>query len=157
MNKMVKPIGKLRAFYTTRVTGVKSAWTAKFIFVASNAWSPVQAAWLDNQLSQPTTFTFVVMNSPLDDTRAPCLSGTGPNNASSIISRHPYTLIIAGHNHTYAYYARQKEVIVGNGGAPLSGAANYGFVIARQQANGSLLFTAYDYQTNAATSTFTVH
>lgn len=89
-------------------------------------------------------------------TTAPCLSGTGANNADTIISQHPYTLLIAGHTHTYAYYAGEKQVIVGNGGAPLSGSIDYGYVIARQQANGSIVFTEYDYATNAVSSTFTV-
>ena len=84
----------------------------------------------------------------------PCV--TASPSADSITTSHPFTLIIAGHTHTYAYYASEKLVVVGNGGAPLSGSTNYGYVIARQQANGSILFNEYDYMTNAVSNTFTV-
>jgi hypothetical protein len=77
-------------------------------------------------------------------------------NADTIISGHPLTLLIVGHTHTYAYYASEKQVVVGNGGAPLSGSVDYGYVIARLQSNGSILFNEYDYATNAISNTFTV-
>ena len=74
--------------------------------------------------------------------------------------QHPYTLLIAGHTHTYAYYTASSgqpaQVIVGNGGAPLANSVDYGYVIARQQANGSIVFNEYDYMTNAVSNTFTV-
>jgi hypothetical protein len=65
-------------------------------------------------------------------------------------------LLIAGHTHTYAYYASEKQVVVGNGGAPLAGSIDYGYVIARQQRNRSIAFSEYDYATNAVESSFTV-
>ena len=45
---------------------------------------------------------------------------------------------------------------MGNGGAPLTGSVDYGFVIAAQQADGSMLLNAYDYATNAVTNSFKV-
>ena len=34
--------------------------SAKFVFVACNAWNSTQATWLDQQLAAATTYTFVV-------------------------------------------------------------------------------------------------
>jgi hypothetical protein len=65
-------------------------------------------------------------------------------------------LLIAGHTHTFGYYANEKQVIVGNGGAPLSSNINYGYVVARQRADGAIVFKAYDYATNAVIKTFAV-
>jgi hypothetical protein len=155
-SNMLTPIGQSLPYYTINVNGTNNAWTAKFVFVACNMWSATQAAWLDSELSTSTTYTFVVRHEGTIATTAPCISGTGSMNADTIISGHPLTLLIAGHTHTYAYYSSEKQVIVGNGGAPLAGSVNYGYVIARQQSNGSILFNEYDYQTNAVSNTFTV-
>ena len=61
-----------------------------------------------------------------------------------------------GHTHTYAYYRSDKEVVVGNGGAPLSSSVDYGYVIAMQQPSGDVQLTAYDYQTHTTIGSFTV-
>jgi len=156
VSAMLTPISETLPYYTINVNAPANAWTAKFVFVACNAWSATQATWLGTELAKPTTYTFVVRHEGTLATTAPCLSGTGSNNADTIMGQHPYTLLIAGHTHTYAYYANEKQVIVGNGGAPLTGSVNYGYVIARQQAGGSIQFSAYDYATNAVTNTFTV-
>jgi hypothetical protein len=155
-SKMLAPIGESLPYYTINVKSTSNAWTAKFVFIACNMWSPTQASWLSSALSTPTTYTFVVRHEGTIANTAPCLSGTGSNNADTIIGQHPYTLLIAGHTHTYGYYASEKQVVVGNGGAPLSGSVNYGYVIARQQSNGSIQFTEYDYATNAVGGTFSV-
>jgi hypothetical protein len=156
VSHLLTPISQTLPYYTINISGTNNTWTSKFVFVACNAWSPTQAAWLDTQLSTPTTYTFVVRHEDSSATTSPCLSGTGANNADTILSMHPYTLLLAGHTHTFAYYASQKEVVVGNAGAPLTGAVNYGYVIAQQQANGSVVFSEYDYSTNAVGQTFTV-
>jgi hypothetical protein len=157
-SNMLAPINETLPYYTIDVSssaGVSPAWTSKFVFVACNAWSTTQATWLANALATPTTYTFVVRHEGTTATTAPCLSGTGNQNADTIMSQYPYTLLIAGHTHTYAYYSSQKQVIVGNGGAPLSGSVDYGYVIARQQGT-SIVFDSYDYSTNAIIGTFTV-
>jgi len=156
-SNMLAPINQTLPYYTININGTGNAWTAKFVFVACNAWSPTQATWLANQLSTSTTFTFIVRHEGSDAPTAPCLSGTGSNNADTIITQHPYTLLIAGHTHTYEHLGSNtpNQVIVGNGGAPLSGSINYGYVIA-QQSGTSITFTDYDYSTNAAVSSFTV-
>jgi hypothetical protein len=156
LSKMLAPINQTLPYYAIHVNGTNNAWTAKLVFVACNAWSSAQATWLGTTLSQPTTYTFVVRHEGSIATTAPCLSGTGSNNAGTIMAQHPYTLLIAGHTHTYAYYASEKQVIVGNGGAPLSGSINYGYVVATQQSNGMMQFKEIDYSTNTVQSTFTV-
>src|SRR5262249_14875183 len=49
---------------------------AKFLFVAANAWSPTQQSWLQQQLADPTTYTFIVRHEPASTTEAP---GVGPS------------------------------------------------------------------------------
>lgn len=64
-------------------------------------------------------------------------------NADATISRYPYTLQIAGHRHTASHNQKGKEIIVGNGGAPLV-SGNYGYVIVQQQPNGNIRVDFYD-------------
>ena len=49
------------------------------------------------------------------------------------------------------------ELVVGNGGAPLTGNVGYGYVIAQQRpSDKAIRFTAYDYLTRAVIRTFMV-
>jgi hypothetical protein len=153
-NSLLSPIRQTLPYYTIHINAPNGKWTSKFVFVACNAWSSTQATWLAAQLSLSTTYTFVVRNEPSSANTAPCLTATP--SADTIMKAHPYTLLIAGHSGTYAYYASEKEVIVGNGGAPLSSSVDYGYVIAQQQVDGSIVFKEYDYRTNAQQATFTV-
>jgi hypothetical protein len=153
-SNMLAPISQALPYYSININSTTNAWTSKFVFVACNMWSPAQATWLASTLSTPTTYTFVIRHESPGTSGAPCV--TASPSADSITTAHPFTMIIAGHTHTYAYYSSEKLVVVGNGGAPLSGSTNYGYVIARQQANGSILFNEYDYSTNAVSNTFTV-
>jgi len=153
---MLAPIDKTLPYYSIPINGTDNRWTAKFVFIACNYSNATRAQWLETELPNPTTYTFIVMNSPLSETTSPCLSGTGTDNAYNIISQYPYTLIIAGELGTFAYYAPDKEIIVGNGGAPLSGSVDYGYVVAAQQPDGNMQFSAYDYQTNAVIESFEV-
>ena len=156
MSKLVRPEGHGRPYHVMHFHDPYNVWTAKFVIIAGNAWDAAQAAWLNRVLAEPTTYTFIVRNPSTVDNMAPCLAGKGSSNADTIISKHPFTLLIVGHTHTYAYYASEKQLIVGNGGAPLAGSVNYGYVIGTRQPNGTLKFTAYDYSTNAVVSTFMV-
>ncbi len=47
----------------------------------------------------------------------------------TIIDQHDLTLLIVGHTHEYHHDPRNREIIVGNGGAPLTSGVNYGYVI----------------------------
>ncbi len=151
LDKMLAPIAVTTPYYTVNIGSTTSAWTAKLVFIAANAWSAKQATWLAAELAKPTTYTFVVRHESASANTAP---GVTPSQA--IIAQHPYTLLIVGHTHTYAHYASEKQLIVGNGGAPLTGGVNYGYVIARQRADGAMVFQEHDYTTNQVNDTFAV-
>lgn len=119
-------------------------WTAKFVFVAPNAWDSTQAAWLTKTMEQNTTFTFVVKHEP-DYDNSEC-SGCGASD--QILESYPVTLYIYGHTHTYSYTAPNK-LVVGNGGAPLDGPSDqYGYVVCRQQSDNSIACSESDYDSN---------
>jgi glycine/D-amino acid oxidase-like deaminating enzyme len=149
MTKMLAPLGVENPWYTVEVASTTGAWTAKFVVVAANAWSASQGAWLDAELAKPTTYTFVVRHESVNAATAP---GVAPSEA--IMAKHRYTLAIVGHSHEYRYDRYAREIIVGNGGAPLTGASNHGYVIARQRADGAIVFTSYDFVANAVVETF---
>jgi hypothetical protein len=151
LQKMLMPLGQSQPYYTIHINGTNDAWTAKFVFVAANAWNQAQATWLAAELAKPTTYTFVVRHEGTSATTAP-----GVTPSAQIMAQHPYTLLLAGHTHTFEYFASERQVITGNGGAPLTGSVNYGYVIAQQRADGAIEFTAYDYSTNAAQTKFAV-
>ena len=140
--KMLQPIGQSAPYYNFGVDSTNGMWTAKFVFVAANAWDDAQAIWLDATLARATTYTFIVRHEPKSASTAP-----GVSPAEEIQSRHPYTLSIVGHSHTYAR-SGVKEVVFGNGGAPLtSSRANYGFGLVQLRADGAIQIDAIDYAT----------
>ncbi len=151
MTTMLQPIGITQPYYTETVTAADNSWSAKFVVIACNAWSPAQASWLETALTPATTYTFVVRHEGDSS-----LSQTPCSASSAIIARHPVTLKIVGHTHTYSHYTSSHEIIVGNGGAPLTSGKNYGYVLVTRQANGNLLVQAKDYQTGALLDTFTI-
>lgn len=137
---MLGPIQKSEPWYSIEVDHTGQAWTAKFVFIAGNAWSSAQATWLQSAMAKPTTYTFVVRHEPQAATTAP---GVSPSEA--ILSQYPYTLKIVGHTHTYSHYGR--EVVIGNGGAPLTGGVDYGYAIVSQRQDGAMQVDMIDYQT----------
>ena len=151
---MLNPIGVTQPYYSEQFTAADNSWTAKLVVVACNAWSTTQGTWLTNELAKTTTYTFVVRHEGNDSLTSTPTPPCG--DSQSIISSHPLTLLIAGHTHKYAHYASDKEIIVGNGGAPLVSGGNYGYVIITRNTNGTLKVTAYDYMTNAVVETFTI-
>jgi hypothetical protein len=149
LSTMLEPLGQAQPYYSFDVSSPTGAWTAKFVIVAANAWNGVQASWLEATLARATTYTFIVRHEPASATTAP-----GVIPAEGIQSMHPYTLSIVGHSHTYEK-SGPKEVIVGNGGAPLtSSRANYGFGIVQQRADGAIQFDVVDYATMQRDTTF---
>jgi hypothetical protein len=102
-------------------------------------------------MAKPTTYTFVVRHEGSNATTAPGVTPSG-----QIMKQYPYTLLLAGHTHTFSYSASTREVIIGNGGAPLTGGVDYGYLIGEQRADGAIVFNEYDYSTNAAATTFVV-
>jgi hypothetical protein len=148
---MLMPVGINQPNYVQNIAAKDGSWTAKLVFVACNAWDSNQATWLDQQLAPTTTYTFVVRHEGTFS-----LSQTKCQQSQTIIDAHPLTLLIVGHTHTYAHYSSSKEVVVGNGGAPLTTGLNWGYVVVARNSNGTLTVTAYDYMTHQTLDTFTI-
>ncbi|MGH7294260.1 MAG: hypothetical protein ACRELB_04980, partial [Polyangiaceae bacterium] len=146
--KLLAPIQQTSPYYEVDVNATDSSWTAKLLFVAANAWTQDQANWLDGAMSKPTTYTFLVRHESASASTAP-----GVNPAEIIMAKHPYTLSIVGHTHTYQR-SSAREIIVGNGGAPLSGGADYGFGMLSQRADGSIAVDIVDYTSGMADTSF---
>jgi hypothetical protein len=144
------PIGESLPYYSRTITANDGSWTAHFIFVALNYWSSAQQSWLTQQLAQSATYTFVIHHES---------SSAGSPSALSTVERMERsveTLSIVGHSHTWVGSSGSKELLVGNGGAPLTGSGTYGYTTVLRQSNGSLVVTNYDYQSNQVKNTFTV-
>jgi hypothetical protein len=146
LSKMLAPIGQSSPYYTIKTTAKDASWTAKFVFIAANAWTNEQGTWLDTQLADATTYTFVVRHEPGGETQAP---GVAPSEA--ILAKHPYTLALVGHTHTFRR-SGPREVIVGNGGAPLTSSVNYGWALVQRRADGAIQVDMIDYQTAKPTA-----
>jgi hypothetical protein len=149
MRVMLAPIGQALPYYAVRIDGPSASWSAKLVVVAANAWSIEQQLWLDEALAAPTTYTFVVRHEPASDSEAP---GVAPSEV--IMARHPYTLAIVGHAHTYEHVAeRPREVVIGNGGAPLS-SKTFGFGYFARREDGAVVIDMIDWQTEKADAAF---
>jgi hypothetical protein len=148
LSKLLAPIHQASPYYEIDVNGSDGSWTAKYLFVAANAWTQTQATWLDMAMARATTYTFVVRHEAASANTAP-----GVTPSENILRNHPYTLAIVGHTHTYERTG-QREVIVGNGGAPLSGSKNYGFGMVSQSADGSVAVDMIDYASGQADGSF---
>jgi hypothetical protein len=144
LTKMLMPIGRSDPYYAIHIDALDRSWTSKFVFIAANAWTSTQATWLDQELAQATTYTFVVRHEPSAANTAP-----GVTPSDQILLAHPYTLSIVGHTHTYEHFPG-REVVIGNGGAPLTGSKNYGFGIFNQRPDGAIQVDMIDYQSGNA-------
>ncbi len=150
LDRFVRPLGITTPWYVVHVVASDRSWTAKLVIVAANAWVDAQAAWLEAAMAEATDYTFVVRHEQSAATEAP---GVSPSQA--IIDRHPYTLLIVGHSHKYQHVSG-REVIVGNGGAPLTGDSSYGYAIVRRRADGAVQLDAHDYLDRHIVDTFAV-
>jgi hypothetical protein len=148
LSKLLAPIGQSTPFFEIDVNAADATWTAKLVFVAANAWTQTQADWLDKALSRATTYTFVVRHESAAANTAP-----GVTPSENILANHPYTLSIVGHTHTYER-SGPREVLIGNGGAPLSGGKNYGFGIVSQRNDGAVAVDMIDYASGSADASF---
>ncbi|HEY2516055.1 MAG TPA: hypothetical protein VGI39_34525 [Polyangiaceae bacterium] len=148
LSLMLGPIQKTQPYYSIRVDAADGSWTSKFVFVAANAWDSTQSSWLSGVMAQATTYTFVVRHEATGTSGPP---GVSPSD--TIINGFPYTLLIVGHTHTYEHKTT-KEVLFGNGGAPLTGSGNYGFGLFSQRSDGAIVVDAIDYQSLQADSSF---
>jgi hypothetical protein len=146
---MLAPIEKTLPYYMIRFASLGGSWTAKVVFVAANAWSSTQQSWLESALSLPSTYTFVVRHEPASETDAP---GVAPSEA--IMARHPYTLSIVGHSHTYGHEpSRPREVLIGNGGAPLA-SKDFGYGLFVQREDGAIVVDMVNWQTGLGDPAF---
>ena len=150
-SKILTPLGLHNPYYSLLVTPPDGSWSAKVVFVAANAWTSAQASWLDSILAQPTTYTFIVRHESSQANTAPGVTPSG-----QIIAAHPYTMLIVGHAHTYKRLG-QKEVIVGNGGAPLTTGSPYGYGIVTRRTDGALQLTFYRYDNHTVIDSFAVN
>jgi hypothetical protein len=149
LQRMLVPIGKLVPYYAVRIDAFDASWNAKIVFVAANAWSSAQQSWLEATLAIPTTYTFVVRHEPASDSEAP---GVAPSEI--LMARHPYTLAIVGHDHTYGHYRDSpREVLIGNGGAPLS-SKSFGFGLFTQSSEGAIVVDVIDWQSGERDAAF---
>lgn len=145
---LLSPIGKTLPYYSINVNATDSSWTAKFVFVAANYWDSTQSAWLDKTLSAATTYTFVIRHESATANTAP-----GVTPSEKIMAAHPLTLAIVGHAHTYSRPST-KEVIFGNGGAPLVSGAGYGYGLVTQRSDGAIQVDEIDMSTGTADTSF---
>ncbi len=148
LSKLLGPIQKTAPYYSVDINASDNSWTSKFVFVAANAWDSTQASWLQQTMARQTTYTFVVRHESSSANTAP---GVSPSD--QILSGSAYTLLIVGHSHTYDHPST-KEVLFGNGGAPLSGSANYGYGVFTQRPDGAIVVDAVDYQSNQPDPSF---
>jgi hypothetical protein len=156
MNIIVTPsTGQSSPYYSALYKATDGSWTAKFIFIAANAWSSSQNSWLQATLAVPTTYTFTIRHEPANDARGPGVTPS-ENLMSPAFSAGNLTLSITGHTHlvqlpggtqpygdpfgsTLAY-----ETIVGNGGAPLDAGSSYGYAVAiRRVSDGAIVTQMY--------------
>ena len=146
MGALVTPLGKPLPYYTIDINDTNKQWTSKFVVAACNDWDSTQATWLQGELGRKTTYTFVVRHEPLGTNGAPCVSAM-----DAMLQQASYNILIVGHSHTFAH--SQKQVVIGNGGAPISGNTPYGYAIFDQQQDGFHV-TQYDYATAQPLNTF---
>lgn len=152
LNMMLAPLGLSEPYFAFHVADVNDNWTAKFVFIAANAWDVTQAAWLQTEMAKPTTYTFVIRHEPVAADTAP-----GVKPSETILGKFPVTIRLVGHTHTYVHKEATRELVVGNGGAPLSSNVPYGYVIARRRPDDAIEFRAFDYSTGKVFSTFAVN
>ena len=126
---------------------------AKFVFIAANSWdaSNTQQNWLETQLSDATTYTFVIRHESTTSSGVPACVAT----SEAIVAAHPYTVELLGHTHEYRRVDTQ-HVISGNAGAPLDSGTEYGLLLVEQQTNGNITVSEMDEATGMMTDTWTV-
>ncbi len=156
MAQLMGPLGESHPYYSRRVDASDHSWTAKFVVIAANSWSSAQATWLETALSVPTTYTFLVRHEPTGGTSTGSEPAPGVAPSETIAQGHPLTLELEGHAHTWMHLGGTKEVVVGNGGAPLTTSVPYGYTIVSQRADGALVVSGYALSDGHPMSTFAV-
>jgi hypothetical protein len=157
VNTILTPsTGQSSPYFSALYVANDGSWTAKYVFVAANAWDSTQQTWLQNTLAVATTYTFVIRHEPSNDTRAPGTSPSESQYASAFSAGH-LTLSATGHTHLVQLpggtqpYGDQfgsttaYEIIIGNGGAPLDAGPSYGYAIAtRRTSDGAIVVQLWE-------------
>ena len=151
MTKLLGPIGEPLPYFIERFAATDGSWSAKLISIAANAWDSRQAIWLETALREPSTYTFVLRHEGHTST-----TGPGVLPSAEILAKYPLTMLIVGHTHAYIHYPAYREIVVGNGGAPLTSSTNYGYVIVARAADGSIGVSSREYGTRALVDQFSV-
>jgi len=149
MTKMLAPLGVTKPYYEVDIKATDGSWTSKFLFVAANAWDNAQSTWFSTAMAKKTTYTFVVRHESASTSPAP----PGVAGSEAIMAKNPYTLSIVGHTHSYYHAKNSREVLVGNGGAPLT-SKTYGFAILSQRSDGAIVGDMVDATTKQTDSYF---
>jgi hypothetical protein len=164
VNTILTPsTGQSSPYFSALYLATDGSWSAKFLFVAANAWSTAQQSWLQASLAVATTYTFIVRHEPANDARAP---GTTPseNMLGPAFSAGHLTLSITGHTHLVqlpggtqpygdSFGATQTyEMIVGVGGAPLDAGSYYGYGVAtRRASDGAIVIQMFESANSSGT------
>jgi len=141
-----------RPWYATDVS--TSAGLARFVFVADDAWSPEQAAWLEQTLAdadQRARYTIVSRHHPVRGSRS------GSDAIVQAITQHKFTLLLTAHEHAYAHDPALyggRTAIVGIGGGPSSAPPGFGTIL--QNPDGSMTFVLRDLTGNPVGTPWTV-
>jgi hypothetical protein len=164
INTIVSPsTGQSSPYYSALYLAQAGSWSAKFVFVAANAWSSAQQSWLQSSLAVATTYTFIIRHEPANANTAP---GTTPSESlvSPAYSAGELTLSITGHTHLVQLPGGTKpygdsygstepyEMIVGIGGAPLDAGSYYGYGVAtRRASDGAIVVQMYESANSSGT------
>jgi len=145
---MLQPIGRTTPYYSFPVNATDGSWSAKFVNVACNYWGSAQQTWLTGQLSTSTTYTILTRHEPAAASTGPCV-----NSVETLMTQYSYDISLVGHTHTFQFTTGSKQIIIGNGGAPITGSAPYGFATVEKVASGWQV-KEYDYSTGLAVNTY---
>ena len=154
VSTLLAPIHQTLPYYSININDTHGQWTSKFVFVAANAWDSTQQTWLTTTMATPTTYTFVVRHEPSYDNTGNSAPGVNPSD--SILAASTYTLKIVGHSHVFSWDPSNREVVIGNGGAPLDSPSDtYGYGLFSLTDGGDVQVQQIDYSTNAPLRTYT--
>ncbi len=124
--------------------------TAKFVFIAPNAWSDDQSIWLTQTMRAATDYTFVVRHEANDQHGCDAPGMLEQNTLLGVdnpVGR-KYTLLIQGHEHEYRRDKGSPDIVAGNGGAQKNTAGGinfYGYITVEQVAKDDrMMVRAWD-------------
>jgi hypothetical protein len=149
VNALVTPLGKDKPYYTLHFTATDASWTAKIIVTACNAWDHDQRVFVQDALNENTTYTIVARHEPRTTLYAPCIA-----EEDVLLALNPPDILIVGHTHTFQHNG--TEIIVGNGGAPMSSTVPYGFATVELVPGQGFRVVQYEASTGAPVDAFMV-